>query len=103
MLLHIGNDTVVVADILTVKRMVLAYTVVYCIITARINVVKVAVTLTDNRFPNKSLCCHNVSHLIRIGGVLRTPINIYRSGVAVLKDTTDEQLNLVSRNGLVVG
>ena len=102
-LLHVGNDTVVAADILTVKRVVLAYTVVYCIIAARINVVKVAVTLTDNRFPNKSLCCHNVSHLIRIGGVLRTPINIYRSGVTVLKDTTDEQLDLVSRNGLVVG
>ena len=28
---------------------------------------------------------------------------IARNTLAVLKDTTDEQLNLVSRNGLVVG
>jgi len=102
-LLHVGFHAVVVRNELTVQRMVGCDTVFYRIVAAGINVVEVRVTLTDDGFPNKRLCCHNVCQLICIGGILRTPFGCYRSGVAVLEDSTDEQFDLICFDGLVIG
>lgn len=98
-----GYHTVVVADILTVKRMVLAYTVVYCIIATRINVVKVAVTLTDNCFPNESLCCHNVCKFVCVACILSAPLATYTTRITILKNSTNKQFDFIGRNCFIIG
>ena len=91
------------ADILTVQGVILTYTVIDRIITSGINVVEIGISFTDYRFPNKSLRGHDMSHLIRIICILRTPINIYLAGVTVLEDSTDEEFDLICGDCLVVG
>ena len=72
------------------------------VLAACADLVEVLVTLTDHGFPNEKLCSDCVSQLIA-ALVLRTPRGRDCSRVAVLEDTTDEQLNIVRRNGAVIG
>ena len=103
MFLYTRYHAVVVADVLTVQRMILANTVVNRIIAAGINVIKIGVTLTDYSFPNKSLCRHNVRHLICIRCILRAPININLAGISILKDSSNKEFDFIRRNCLIIG
>ena len=65
--------------------------------------IKVAVTLTNNSLPNQGVCCHHVCHFIGVGGVLRSPFSCNRSGITVLEDATDKQLDFICGDRLVIG
>lgn len=72
----------------------------YRIIAAGIDLAEVAVTLTDHGFPDLQLCCYGVSQLIA-ALVLGAPVQRDRTGIAVLQDTTNEDLDFIGTDSAV--
>ena len=71
------------------------------ILTARTELVEAVVALTDHRFPDEKLRGNQIAEIIR-AGVIGTPACGKIAGVAVLHDSSDEELDGVRGNGVVV-
>ena len=99
-LLYIGFDGIVIAVDAVIQGMLGGDGVQHRIIFARIDLTEVAVTLAHDGFPDQKLSCHRMSKGIT-AGILGTPAQRHRAGIAVLKNTTDEGLNLVTGDGAV--
>ena len=100
MVLDLGRNRVVVAHDLAVQGMLGADGVQYRIVTAGIDFVEVAVTLTDNGFPNHQLCGDCIGQLVT-ALVLGTPVQRNLAGITILENTTDKGLDLIGTDGVV--
>ena len=72
--LNAGFDAVIVSRETTIQRVRSAVHGFHSISTARVNMVEVRVTLSDDRFPYQHLRSHHVRHFVGIGFILRAPI-----------------------------
>ena len=72
------------------------------IIAAGIDLVEVGITFAHNGLPDQQLGGDGVGQLVSVGGVLGTPVQADITGIAVLEDPTDEQLDLVRGEHIVV-
>ena len=94
-LLHIGLDGIVVGVDALIQGMCGGDTLGNSIVFAGIELTEIAVTLTDDGFPDQQLGSHSLGQLVA-ALVLGTPVHGNGAGVAVLEDTTDEALDLVA-------
>ena len=102
MALNACLNGIVIAHDLTVQRVVRADLLHDGAFAACADLVEVGIALTDDRFPDQKLCGNGVSQLVA-ALILRAPRGRDCSRIAVLKDTADEQLNIIGRNGAVIG
>jgi hypothetical protein len=101
MALNTGNDAVVIRINFTFQRMIRTNNRFNSVFTARAHMIKVRITLTDNSFPNKKLCCDCMSHHISIVS-LRFPRRGDITLITVLHDSAEQNFNVIRLNGVVV-
>ena len=98
--LNLRRNSVVIAHNLAIQGMTDADRIKNCIIAASADLIEVAVTLTDDGFPNDQLCSYCVSQFI-CTLVLRSPVRRNRAGVTILQNTTDKGFDFIGTDGAI--
>ena len=102
MALNAGHHAVIVSAESAVERIAGSNTGFCGVFTACINVIKLSITFTDNGFPHQNLRCHIMGKLICISIILRSPTGGNISLIAILHDTTEQHLDRIRFNGVVI-
>ena len=97
-LFYIGFDGIIVAVDAVIQGMLGGHRIQDGIVAAGIDLAEVAVTLTHDGLPDQQLGCYRIGQGVA-AGVLGTPAERNRAGVAILQDTTDEGLDLIAGDG----
>jgi len=100
-LFHAGFHAVIIGRKAAVQRVACPIDGFHSICAAGVNMIKIGIPFSDDRFPYKYLRRHHVSQLIGIRIILRTPAKGQVPLIAVLHDPPQQGLDGIGVDGAV--
>ena len=101
MLLHAGLYAVIIGRKAAVQRVACPINRFHSICAAGVNMIKIGIPFSDDRFPYQHLRGHHVGQLVGIRIILRTPAKGQIPLIAVLHDPPQQSLDGIGVDGAV--